>query len=76
MRRPDLTARRTGGLIRFWAAGILIAVGLFALGRQIPAARDLLVPGYWILGAAAVFFTARWYRPRRGERRRADRRGQ
>lgn len=69
-------SRRTGGLIRFWLAGLAIAAGLFLIGRSIPAARDLLVTGYWILGALALFFTVRWYRPRRGDRRRADRRGQ
>ena len=76
MRRPDVTARRTGGLIKFWLAGLAIAAGLHWLGRTMPAARDLLVPGYWILGALAFFFTVRWYRPRHGDRRRGERRGQ
>lgn len=76
MRRFDVTGRRTGGLIRFWLAGLAVATLLYAVGRSIPAARDLLVPGYWILGALALFFTVRWYRPRRGERRSADRRGE
>ena len=75
MKRLDVTQRRFGGLVRFWLAATLIAAGLYALGRMIPAARDLLVPGYWILAAFVLFFTARWYRPRRGERRRRDRRG-
>jgi hypothetical protein len=74
MRRFSVTNRRTGGLIRFWLAGLVIAAGLYLVGRTMPAARDLLVPGYWILGALAVFFTARWYRPRRGDRRHGDRR--
>lgn len=76
VRRRVFVGRRTGGLVRFWAAGLLLAGGLFWIGRIIPAARDLLIPGYWILGALAVFFTVRWYRPRRGERRRSDRRDQ
>lgn len=76
MKRPSVTARRSGGLIRFWLAGGLIAAGLYALGTTIPAARDLLVPGYWIIAAFVLFFTVRWYRPRRGERRRSDRRNQ
>ena len=74
MRRPDVTARRTAGLVKFCLAGLLIAAGLYWLGRTMPAARELLVPGYWILGAFAFFFTVRWYRPRRGDRRRGDRR--
>jgi hypothetical protein len=76
MRKFAVTGRRTGGLIRFWLAVLAIGAGLYGIGRTMPAARDLLVPGYWILGAFAVFFTVRWYRPRRGDRRRADRRGQ
>ncbi len=76
MRKPTVVSRRTGGLIRFWLAGLIIAAGLFWIGRTMPAARDLLIPGYWILGAMAVFFTVRWYRPRRGDRRRSDRRDQ
>ncbi len=76
MRKPTVVRRRTGGLIRFWLAGLIIAAGLFWIGRTMPAARDLLTPGYWILGAMAVFFTVRWYRPRRGDRRRSDRRDQ
>ncbi|MBA3579928.1 MAG: hypothetical protein H0W42_08085 [Gemmatimonadaceae bacterium] len=76
MARFAPTSRRTGGLIRFWLAGLAIAAGLYWIGRTMPAARDLLIPGYWILGAMAVFFTVRWYRPRRGERRRSDRRDQ
>ncbi|MCR4341488.1 MAG: hypothetical protein NUW01_16545 [Gemmatimonadaceae bacterium] len=74
MRKFSVTTRRTGGLIRFWLAGLVIAVGLYWVGRTMPAARDLLVPGYWILGALALFFTVRWYRPRRGDRRQSDRR--
>lgn len=74
VRRLALTRRRTGGLLRFWLAGLAIAAGLFWIGRMMPAARDLLVPGYWILGAFVLFFTVRWYRPRRGDRRRRDRR--
>ena len=76
MKKIPVTGRRTGGLIRFWLAGLAIAAGLFWIGRTMPAARGLLVPGYWILGALAVFFTVRWYRPRHGDRRRNDRRGQ
>lgn len=76
MKRLEVTHRRSGGLVRFWLAGALIAAGLYALGRMIPAARDLLVPGYWILAAFGLFFTVRWYRPRRGDRRHGDRRGQ
>lgn len=76
MRKFSVTGRRTSGLIRFWLAGLAIAAGLFWIGRTMPAARGLLVPGYWILGALAVFFTVRWYRPRRGDRRRNDRRDQ
>lgn len=74
MRKPNVVGRRTGGLIRFWLAGLAIAAGLFWIGRTMPAARGLLVPGYWILGALAVFFTVRWYRPRHGDRRHGDRR--
>lgn len=74
MRKITGTSRRTVGLIRFWLAGLVIAAALYWIGRTIPAARDLLVPGYWILGAMALFFTVRWYRPRRGDRRRAERR--
>lgn len=74
MKRNSVTRRRTGGLIRFWLAGLAIAAGLFWIGRTMPAARELLVPGYWILGAMAFFFTVRWYRPRRGDRRREERR--
>ncbi|MGI9140601.1 MAG: hypothetical protein ACR2GJ_05800 [Gemmatimonadaceae bacterium] len=76
MKRPALTGRRTGGLIRFWLAGLTIAAGLYLIGRMMPATRGLLVPGYWILGAMALFFTVRWYRPRRGDRRRGERRDQ
>lgn len=75
MKRFAPTSRRTGGLIRFWLAGFTIAAGLFLIGWAIPAARELLVPGYWILGAFVLFFTVRWYRPRRGDRRHGDRRG-
>ena len=74
MKRPGLVARRTGGLIRFWSAILVIAAGLYWVGRTMPAARDLLIPGYWILAAFALFFTVRWYRPRHGDRRRGDRR--
>ncbi|MGI8618565.1 MAG: hypothetical protein ACR2L6_05680 [Gemmatimonadaceae bacterium] len=74
MRPFHVTARRTGGLIRFWLAGLAIAAGLYWIGHTMPAARGLLVPGYWILAALALFFTVRWYRPRRGDRRRGDRR--
>lgn len=76
MRVATVTRRRSSGLIRFWLAAALIAAGLYGLGRIIPAARDLLVPGYWLVAAFVLFFTVRWYRPRRGERRRSDRRGQ
>lgn len=74
MKKITAVSRRTGGLIKFWLAGLIVAAGLYWIGRTIPAARDLLVPGYWILGAMALFFTVRWYRPRRGDRRRDDRR--
>lgn len=76
MTRPPVISRRTGGLLRFWLAGLVIAAGLFWIGRTMPAVRGLLTPGYWILGAMALFFTVRWYRPRRGDRRRRDRRDQ
>lgn len=76
MKKPTVVGRRTGGLIRFWLAGLLVAAGLFWIGRTMPAARGLLTPGYWILGAMGLFFTVRWYRPRRNERRRSDRRDQ
>lgn len=76
MRKLSVTSRRTGGLIRFWLAGLVIAAGLFWLGRTVPAARELLLPGYWVLGALAFFFTVRWYRPRHGDRRRGERRDQ
>lgn len=75
MKRISVTRRRTGGLIRFWLAGLAIAAGLFWIGRVMPAARELMVPGYWILAGMAFFFTVRWYRPRRGDRRREERRG-
>lgn len=74
MRKPGVVARRTGGLIRFWSAILVIAAGLYWIGRTMPAARDLLIPGYWILAAFALFFTVRWYRPRHGDRRRGERR--
>lgn len=74
MKRFAPTSRRTGGLIRFWLAGLAIAAVLYWIGRTMPAARGLLVPGYWILAAFALFFTVRWYRPRHGDRRRGDRR--
>lgn len=74
MRKLNVTGRRTGGLIRFWLAGLVIAAGLYWIGRTMPAARDLLVPGYWILAGMAFFFTVRWYRPRRGDRRHGERR--
>lgn len=74
MTKPSVAARRTGGLIRFWLAVLAIGAGLYAIGRAMPAARDLLVPGYWILAAFALFFTVRWYRPRHGDRRHGDRR--
>jgi hypothetical protein len=74
MKRFAPTSRRTGGLIRFWLAGLSIAAVLYWIGRTMPAARGLLVPGYWILAAFALFFTVRWYRPRHGDRRRGDRR--
>ncbi|HUR91792.1 MAG TPA: hypothetical protein VMY38_03875 [Gemmatimonadaceae bacterium] len=76
MRKIASVGRRTGGLVRFWAAGLAIAAGLYWIGRTVPAARGLLIPGYWILTAFALFFTVRWYRPRRGDRRRGDRRDQ
>lgn len=76
MPRLPVISRRTGGLLRFWLAGLAIAAGLYMIGRMMPATRGLLVPGYWILGAMALFFTVRWYRPRRGDRRRGDRRDQ
>lgn len=76
MRDIPAVRRRTGGLIRFWLAGLAIAAGLYWIGRTMPAARGLLTPGYWILAAFALFFTVRWYRPRRGDRRRGDRRDQ
>lgn len=74
MKRFAPTSRRTGGLIRFWLAGLAIAAVLYWIGRTMPAARGLLIPGYWILAAFALFFTVRWYRPRHGDRRRGDRR--
>ena len=76
MKKLPVVGRRTGGLIRFWLAGLAIAAGLYWIGRTIPAARGLLNPGYWILAALALFFTVRWYRPRHGDRRRGDRRDQ
>lgn len=76
MTKLPIIGRRTGGLIRFWLAVLAVAAGLYWIGHTMPAARDLLVPGYWILAAFALFFTVRWYRPRRGDRRRGDRRGQ
>ncbi|MDQ3515588.1 MAG: hypothetical protein M3403_02270 [Gemmatimonadota bacterium] len=45
MRKPTVVSRRAGGLIRFWLAGLAIAAGLFWIGRAMPAARDLLIPG-------------------------------
>lgn len=74
VRRVSVAGRRTGGLIRFWVAVLVIGAGLYWIGRTIPAARNLLALGYWILAAFALFFTVRWYRPRHGDRRHGDRR--
>jgi len=72
--------RRPRQLLLVWGVAIVLAALVFWLEFSAPALHDLVVPFYWIIGAAAVFMTWRWLRSRskkdrrNGDRRRTDRR--
>jgi len=72
--------RRPRQLLVVWGVAIVLAALVFWLEFSAPALHDLVVPFYWIIGAAAVFMTWRWLRSRskkdrrNGDRRRTDRR--
>ena len=62
-------------LLVTWGVALLFLLGLNRLEASIPALREILRPGYWVVFAAAGFFTWRWVRGRgRGDRRGRDRR--
>jgi membrane protein implicated in regulation of membrane protease activity len=72
--------RRPRQLLLVWGVAIVLAALVFWLEFSAPALHDLVVPFYWIIGAAAVFMTWRWLRSRskkdrrNGDRRRTNRR--
>jgi len=72
--------RRPRQLLVVWGVAIVLAALVFWLEFSAPALHDLVVPFYWIIGAAAVFMTWRWLRSRskkdrrNGDRRRTNRR--
>ena len=72
--------RRPRQLIVVWGVSILLAAMIYALEFSAPAFHVMVAPIYFIVLAAAVFLTWRWFRARsprnrRGkDRRRNDRR--
>jgi hypothetical protein len=71
---PPYIRRKRRGLLWFWAIGLAAVALVFWTTQKIPALQELMRPVYWIIAAALVLFTIKWFRPRSGDRRRSERR--
>ena len=69
-----LHGRHIGPLVTVWAAGLVVAGGLFWIQRKSPSLVDLMTPLYILLGVILLIASAKWLRERNHARRHADRR--
>jgi 4-hydroxybenzoate polyprenyltransferase len=74
--------RRPRQLVLVWVTALALIALIMWFETAAPVFHEILKPFYWIILAAALFFTYRWLRSRsnkdrRGrDRRRVDRRGE